>query len=130
MGAERAVIAKQGAPGYVVIRNFTDTIVAKLDLEGDGEWLLFGRVSLSNRDGDPQNANAKLVYRASSTIDEVLVRIDEAPGSMDGTAQVLYVQGAVTAEARETVTLECSTYFGTAMNGSLIALKVDKVEIQ
>lgn len=130
MGAERAVIARQGAPGYMVVRNFTDTIVAKLELEGDGEWLLFGRVSVSNRDGDPQNANAKLVYRANTTIDEGMVRIDEAPGSGDGIVQVLYVQGALAAEARETVTLECSTYFGTAMNGSLIALKVDKVEYQ
>jgi hypothetical protein len=122
MGAERAISVSQSGPA--AIRNFNDEIVAKMEMGDGGSWILMGRVSIWNRDGDKQYATAKLVHDANVVIDSVTTYIDYLEG------YGFYLQAGFVTEGEETITLECNSYDGQAEYGSIIAFKVDRIDFQ
>ena len=125
MGAERAITAIQRGGGAVgvVLQHFNDEIVVKVELR-EGTWILMGRVIIENRDGDSQWTTAKLVHDANVVLDEVRAY---TPG---GAPSPLYLQAGLTGEGNQTVTLECNTYAGGALYGSVIAFNVDRIDVQ
>ena len=130
MGAERAVTAADHGPDFlsgVILSTFADQIVVKIELDGetkDERWVLFGRVHITNHDADYQEATVKLVHDANVVIDQVTLHMHEK--SSNG---VTLMAGFVP-QGREVITLECSTYDGTAWAGAITAIKVDTLDFQ
>jgi hypothetical protein len=124
MGAVRAVVGSSPPGALFASQHFNDEIVVKMELQGGGNWILMGRVTIYNVDGDSQIATAKLVHNANVVIREEsnVIGSDEQLG--------IYVQAGLIAKDIETITLECNSYNGRIRNGSIIALKVDEIEFQ
>ena len=121
MGAELAI--SDSTPGGATLQHFNDEIIAKIHLD-DGNWILMGRCTLVNADGDKQYATAKLVHDANVVIDSVRLYIDY----LDEVC--VYLQRAFVAEGEQTITLECNTYDGATSYGKIIAFKVDAIDFQ
>ena len=123
MAVSEAIIAS--TPGHAPnLKGFNREIVVKMELAGEGNWLLFGRVLLNNSDDDPQYATARLVHDANVVIDEYKEYISHHDPF------TVFLRAGLQAKGNETVTLECDTYDGWARLGSIIALKVDTIEWQ
>jgi hypothetical protein len=116
MGAEIAIHQENQA--QVNLANFTDVYVAGVILEA-GAWVIIGRATVFNEDGDRQNVTARLVRDANVIIDNVSIYAPE------GETHCLAVQATLKLRRPETVTLMCNTFKGFAECGSLIAFKVD-----
>src|SRR5262245_10521739 len=130
MGAERAIIADSPNPEHGVdLHHFNDTVVVKLKLQDDadeGPWLLMGRVLVWNVDGDPQGASVKLVHEQDVVLEELLLEL--AP--RDFPEQCYVVRAGLISSGHDIITLQCSTYNGTARNGSIVAWKVGRIDWQ
>lgn len=101
--------------GFETIRILRVTLVA-------GLWLAFGKVSLVNFDGDPQNANVRLRL-AGTDVDETTVRIDEED---EADQQAVSVQAGVeVTEGRVPLDITCATQAGGAQLAQLAAIKLD-----
>jgi hypothetical protein len=126
MGTLQAVIAHTDEKS---LQHFDDEIVATVQLVEPGSWVLIGRVTVSNYDGDPQRASAKIVHDNTHA-----VKAEDNPvwdGIPGKSAFCFYLQAAVSTESeRETFTLQCGTYDGWAKSPSLIALMVDTIKFQ
>src|SRR5262245_23295580 len=133
MGAEKAVVATEASivlgtgMDWVPLMNYLDEVVVKIELS-QGDWIVWGRVVLFNKDGDDQPFTAQLCGDVGvsdvGVIDDVGYRI-EGEG-----AETLSLQGGVSLRRTETVTLQCNTYRGSALQGSIVAVKVDAIEYQ
>jgi hypothetical protein len=123
MGAERAVTAVTPGTQAVPLSGFNDVILATIKLVDKGHWILTGRVLLFNVDGDSQFASAKLVHDGNM-VDVLSTRIR----SFDRAC--VYVQAGVVDNGGGTVTLECNTFDGDAVSGSIVAIKVDHIDFQ
>ena len=121
MGAELAVSTTTIGP--VLLDSFNDTILVKLELRV-GNWAIFGRVSVYNEDSDRQYVGAKLVRDVNVIIDSVQTYAE----FLD--TEVMSLQATLTVEEIETVVLYCSTHKGTAERASLMAIKVDAIQVQ
>jgi hypothetical protein len=134
MGAELAVIATEdaiiaagggishGGTGWVPLRDFTDEVVVEIELS-EGSWILFGRVSIYNKDGDHQGCGAKLVR------DGTVLDIVDHP--IAGEARdYRTLQAGLNLREPDRVTLRCNTYNGNAWDGSIVAVKVDAIKHQ
>ena len=106
--------------GPVSLQHFGDTIVVCIQLR-HGNWAIFGKVAVSNSDGDSQNAGVKLFAQdASRTLDSSDVRI---PG---GGIQSVSVEGTLTVDKdTDFVHISCATFNGHAQEAQLIAISVD-----
>jgi hypothetical protein len=126
MGTSQAVVAHTDESD---LQHFNEEIVATVELGEPGSWVLIGRVTVSNYDGDAQRASAKIVHDNTHTvIAEDNPIWDGIPGE---SAFCFYLQAAVSTESeRETFTLQCGTYDGRAKSPSLIALMVDTIKFQ
>lgn len=115
------IAAPGGAPGGATLQHFGNEIVAKMELEPskgeETQWLILGRVVLTNADGDRQDATARLVHDTNQVLDEVRLYIDYLD------SHCVYLQAGLRATERETVTLECNTYNGAAGRASLVAIE-------
>src|SRR5687768_11217740 len=120
MGAELAVSTTGGG---VSLNQFNETVLLKLKLRG-GRWAIFGRVAVINGDSDRQSISARLLRDVNVEIDSV-----QSYGEFVE-AEVMSLQATLTVEEIETVVLSCSTYKGIAERGSLIAIRVDAIEVQ
>lgn len=121
MGAEVAATASKVGP--ISLDNFAETLVVKLKLR-HGNWAIFGRVLLQNFDGDNQSVNASLIHDTTVVFDRVEVWASEHWRG------VVALQATLTVQELDTVELSCSTYKGGARFGSLVAVKVDAIEVQ
>ncbi len=121
MGGELAVSTTNRGP--VALHNFNDTMLLKLELRR-GNWAIFGKVCVANRDSDPQHMSAKLVRDVN-----VIIDFAESYGEFYRN-EVMALQTTLTVEEIEIVVLSCSTYNGGAEWASLIAIKVDAIQIQ
>jgi hypothetical protein len=119
MGAE---IAIRTSGGQALLNNFADNIVAKMHLE-EGNWVIFGRVFVRNLDSDRQYATVRLVHDANIDLDTVV----QYPGP--GEIVCYSMHGMLTVREKETVTLNCNSYFGIAQDASVVAIKVDAISI-
>jgi hypothetical protein len=97
--------------------------VARLTLV-DGLWLVFGKVSISNFDGDPQDAHVWLRL-AGNDVDETAVRI---AARSDADSQSVSVQASVEVEEdRVPMDIVCATFDGSARMARLAAIKLDQL---
>jgi hypothetical protein len=119
MGAELAI---RTSGGTAILNKFADNIVAKLHLE-TGSWVIFGRVFVANLDGDKQYATVRLVHDANVDLDSVVQYIE----SWDHVCYSMH--GMLNVREKETITLNCNTYYGTAQDASIVAIKVDTISI-
>lgn len=118
--------------GGIGLSHFNDTIVTRLALPGEspdgelaaGNWVLTARVVIGNEDDSPQDATAKLVHDADVVLDSLFIRMPRIH------YETFYLQAAFTAHEGDIVTLECNTYQGIAYEGSVIALRVDRIIVQ
>lgn len=86
--------------------------------------MIMGRAIVRNWDGDVQGATAKIVHDTNVVIDEVSAFL------LGGENACFLLQACFVAKEREVIALECNTYNGEASFCSLIAIKVDAVEVQ
>lgn len=97
--------------------------IARLTLV-EGPWLVFGKVSISNFDDDPQNAHVRLRL-AGNDVDETFVRV---AGRSDADAQSVSVQASVVVEeGRVPMDLTGATFDGSARMARLAAIKLDQL---
>lgn len=115
------------------LNHFYAEEITRVDLPEPGYWLLIGRVTVSNQDGDVQKASAqisRLVGTPTGTVLQPIVTDDLAEGIPGKSDHCFYLQAAVVTESEgETFSLLCGTYAGQADWGSLFALKVDKITL-
>jgi hypothetical protein len=120
MGAELAVTSKRDAA--LILNNFVDTTMVKLRLR-KGSWAIFGRVEWYNGDGDLQWWKANVIASG--------VKIDHVDmWAEDHARGIIALQATLKVAKQETVELSCNTYKGYAEYGSLLAIKVDDIEVQ
>jgi hypothetical protein len=120
MGADLAVTTTRGG---ISLNNFNDTVLLKMKLRA-GHWAVFGRVAVTNGDPDRQYIRAALLRNVNVVIDSVQSYGDFVE------AEVMALQATLSVDELETIVLSCSTYKGIAEQGSLIAIKVDAIEVQ
>jgi len=122
MSAVRAVTESQS--GSAILRKFALTSVVQLpEFTDGGFFVIFGKVTLANHDGDPQDAHVQLRLGGEGgvVLDETFVRI---AGSGDANRQCASVQS----ELKEvptggTVDIACGTFDGVALQAKLTVLE-------
>ena len=104
----------------VPLRNFNETILVAVRVP-KGKYVVFGKVSISNADGDSQNAGARLTSKDGlNTIDRADVRLN------GGGTQSVSVQGTLPVDSEtEIVDLRGTTFNGAASGATLIVISVD-----
>jgi len=115
------------APPLVQLRNFQDTVVARVTLQR-GRYVVFGKVVLSNLDGDTQSARVQLAARDGGIIlKENSVLLEHLP---NGNSQSILILGTATVEdSADIVDLRCATFDGEARQISLVAIAVDDLRV-
>lgn len=112
--------------GIVTLDNFNDKVVVRLRIPDAGKFVVFGRVVITNYDGDPQNANARLTtFDGATEIDRVNVRITRGDHSIS-------LQGTLSLPSpasNNIVDIRCATYKGLAREATLFAISVDDLSI-
>ena len=109
-----------------------ETICCALSLSF-GSWVIFGRIGISNHDGDAQGANVKLrlwnpgTNRLSAILDKMELRI---PGGGISDSVSLEAVLQVGDQGFETVCITCQTPNGVAFDPQIIAISVDLLENQ
>lgn len=105
------------------IEHFNDVAVIRMALPEPGAYLIFGRVVISNSDGDPQNATAQITLDDGNVIaDRADVRI------VSGGAQAISLQGTAEVDPNRPgriVDIRCSTQRGYVKQISLFAHRVE-----
>ncbi|MEP7053788.1 MAG: hypothetical protein ABI912_00890 [Actinomycetota bacterium] len=111
-GPSDAYIARNDGP--VIVSNPGKTVVT-LGLPA-GFYALFAKATVLNSDGAAQQAQCSL-----STGEQSFVRLGALNDADEG---VIVVQDLLTVAAPASVTLTCSTFFGTAAMAKITAIKV------
>jgi len=122
MGAELAIQASNQST--FSLHHFADTVMVKMELTRGGKWVMMGRATMWNFDGDVQGATAKIIHDTNVVIDQVQMWL------AGGGRTCIYLQSCFVAKEREVIALECNTYKGEASFGSLIAFRVDDIQFQ
>jgi hypothetical protein len=109
--------------GVVTLANFNDVVAVRLRVRDEGKYVIFGRVVISNWDGDAQNASARLTTFDGAT------ELDRADVRVDGSGlQSISLQGTLTLPSPNSnaiVDIRCSTFKGGALESTLFAILVD-----
>ena len=109
-------------PAVATLRNNNDVVILRLGLAEPGEYVIFGRVVLSNLDSDGQAASARCTLKDGADLsDGVNIRI---PGD---SSQTIHLQGTARVAGPEIVDIRCSTFSGNASQSSLVAIPVDQL---
>jgi hypothetical protein len=113
--------------GIVPLNHFADQMVVQLTVRDSGKYVVFGRVVITNWDGDPQNASARLTTHDQATeLDRADVRIDSK-----SCAQSISLQGTLILPSKtenSIIDIRCSTYNGVAQEATLFAILVDDLK--
>jgi hypothetical protein len=123
---ENLAVTTAASP-LVQLRNFQDTVVARVRLQR-GRYVVFGKVVLSNLDGDTQSARVQLAARDGGIIlKENSVLLEHLPA---GNSQSILILGTATVEdGADIVDLRCATFDGEASQTSLVAIAVDDLRV-
>jgi hypothetical protein len=109
-------------PAVANLRNNNDVVILRLGLPEPGEYVIFGRVVLSNLDSDGQAASARCTLKDGADLsDGVNIRI---PGD---SSQTIHLQGTARVASPQIVDIRCSTFSGNASQSSLFAIPVDQL---
>ena len=109
-------------PNRQGLSNNNDQVIIRLGLAEPGEYVIIGRVVISNDNADDQAASARSTLRdGADLVDEVSLRI---PGA---SSQTIHLQGTARVGSPEIVDIRCSTFSGTALQSSLFAIHVDQL---
>ncbi len=123
----------QPGPFKPIFIHKLETVIVEITLPEEGDYVIFGKVSIANWDGDYQDATATLLSKSGAQIlDQTVVRLGKAFGSLNvntqDNQQCFHVQAPFRApKINETIQIICATYNGSALYGSLIALSVHSV---
>jgi hypothetical protein len=116
--------------GIVSLHNFADTQILQLEVRDAGKYVVFGKVVITNGDGDNQNASARLTtFNGATEIDRADVRIgahghaDSLAISLQATLTLPSPQGAP--PANNIIDMRCATFSGSAREAALFAILVD-----
>jgi hypothetical protein len=129
-----ANIAVFNSANGIGLGNFDETRVVQLQLPPlppgpppqVGRYVLFGKVVIANRDGDPQNASARMITDGAIELDRVDVRIAEQ-GQND--RQTITLLGHFTQNVgRPIIDIRCATFDGEASQADLYAIRVDELQ--
>jgi hypothetical protein len=121
-------------PDVIVLENFNDTVVVRLAVP-KGQYVVFGKVSLRNSDGDPQNATARLTSQDGfNIIDQADIRVGRSEGIFHSTnftsTNSISVQGTFTVDGEgEIVDIRCATFRGNVSQASLIAIGAENLAV-
>ena len=95
----------------------------QLTVSDPGVYLVFARVTMSNYDGDSQNASARISHDEEYVIDRVDVRM------LGKTRTSISLQGTLRVDAQpKKVNLRCSTFRGGAHQSSMFAVPVSDIK--
>jgi hypothetical protein len=115
-------------PDAVSLQHFGVTVAVRVKLPGNAKYAIFGKVTIHNSDGDPQNASAQLGSAdGSNVIDKTDIRVD---GRGNADAQALTVQGVLdlTGSFEDIIDMRCATFNGEVREASLVAIQVDDLK--
>jgi len=121
-------------PDVIVLNNFSDTVAVRLAIP-KGQYVVFGKVSLKNADGDAQNATARLTSQAGfNIIDQTDIRVGRDEGILHSvnfeSTNSISLQGAFTADnGGEIVDIRCATFLGNVSLASLIAITTENLAV-
>ncbi len=118
------IISQPTDQGPEPLHNFVETIVHSISITG-GNWLIFGKILVSNSDSDDQNVNVRLRVHAQKVLDRADFRM---PGG--GIGQPVSLEAAMTGPdaAPTRLDITCATFNGQAYEAQLIAISVDRLE--
>lgn len=115
-----------------LLREFEEKVILRLNVRDDvGNYLIIGKVILTNQDGDYQDARARLTTLEGKTnLDRADVRIGPYNEPSVG-AQEISLQATMSLPSSYTspyVELRCSTFAGSAQHAKLYAVQVDDIQ--
>ena len=113
--------AEQGNPD--VITSFTESLIISLPLPA-GLYVVHGRFTLENHDGDGQNAGAGIRVRGSLAY---IDRRDFRLGGAGSSTSFVQLQAVLRLDEADTIDLMAATYQGNVQGGSLIAFNVEGI---
>jgi hypothetical protein len=130
-GGEMSTIAVvgKGVEEYP-LEDFKNVVVAEMQLPGEpGAWVLMGRVTVTNLDGDSQNVTAVLLEKSTGHRLAMEHPYREIPG--DNYSICIYLQAGYQArKSGEIIEMEVNTYDGLAERASLIGVRVDSIQFE
>ena len=118
-------------PGIVNLHNFADSVVLRIDLRPTdvGKFVVFGRVVISNWDGDPQFAIARLTTLDGKTeLDKVDVRIGDWSNNPSQSISLQAVLELGQPNADPIVDLRCATFRGNVQQATLFVIQMDDLK--
>lgn len=108
-------------PGDFFLEHFNDVVVLRLGVK-EGNYVVFGRVVISNGDADRQNACARIAVRDGADLSDK-VELSLQGGNI---SHCFYLQGTLRVDPGKTeiIDIRCSTFQGLASQFSLFAVQV------